>query len=45
MIKVIHLSTTDYEGGAARAAYRLNEALNKNSNTGNKAPLNDQCRA
>ena len=32
MIKVLHLSSSDYEGGAARATYRLNEALNKNSN-------------
>ena len=39
MIKVLHLSTSDYEGGAARAAYRLNEALNKNSNNEIKSIL------
>lgn len=39
MIKVLHLSTSDYEGGAARAAYRLNEALNKNSNNQIKSIL------
>ncbi len=39
MIKVIHLSTTDYEGGAARAAYRINEALNNASNNEIKSIL------
>tara|TARA_Y100001968_G_scaffold230496_1_gene213378 strand:- start:836 stop:2089 length:1254 start_codon:yes stop_codon:yes gene_type:complete len=29
-MKVIHLSTSDIEGGAARATFRLNNAINKN---------------
>ena len=27
---VLHISNSDIEGGAARAAFRLNQALNKN---------------
>lgn len=29
-MKVLHINTTDIEGGAARAAYRLHKALLKN---------------
>ena len=31
MIKIIHLSQSDYDGGAARAAYRIINSLNENS--------------
>jgi glycosyltransferase involved in cell wall biosynthesis len=30
-MKILHVSYTDFEGGAARAAFRLNSALNQNS--------------
>jgi glycosyltransferase involved in cell wall biosynthesis len=32
-MKILQVSTNDNSGGAARAAYRLHQALNKNSNT------------
>tara|TARA_X000000950_G_scaffold288513_1_gene405670 strand:- start:1700 stop:2947 length:1248 start_codon:yes stop_codon:yes gene_type:complete len=32
MLKIIHLSESDNEGGAARAAFRINNALNNSSN-------------
>ncbi|MBA7584485.1 hypothetical protein ES708_26440 [subsurface metagenome] len=28
-MKVLHINTSDIQGGAARAAFRLNKALNK----------------
>lgn len=36
---VLHISTTDTEGGAARAAFRLNQALNNNKNINIKSSM------
>ncbi len=36
---VLHISTTDIEGGAARAAFRLNQSLNNNKNLDIKSSL------